>query len=304
MRRFLIKGFIFFLILAGIAHVVDYMIQEGIKTSNYREVSKWNEVIIGGIDAEILIVGSSRASYHFDCEIIEKITGKSCYNLGFDGTAFPHQKLMLDLYLKNNIKPDEIYWSLDFHSFHEIREFYGFEQLVPYYSNIEVQEMYKLNKGIPNHSLFFPIVRYSFNPEMREVGLLNYFGLYNAPQIIYKGYREQDREWDSSFDSVKEKYFDALDFKIDSVQFSDFKKISLDFEERGVKVSWVFSLYYFEENEKYGQIIREYKSQSEIIQIDFIDFSNSNISKSKQYFYNSVHMNKKGVNKFLNLLFY
>ena len=52
------------------------MIQEGLKTSNYREVTKWNEVTQGGIDAQLLIVGSSRALVHFDLIEKEKASGK------------------------------------------------------------------------------------------------------------------------------------------------------------------------------------------------------------------------------------
>lgn len=35
-------------------------------------------------------------------------TGKTCYNLGFDGTTYPLQKLMLELYLSENKSPEEI----------------------------------------------------------------------------------------------------------------------------------------------------------------------------------------------------
>lgn len=36
-------------------------------------------------DAEILVLGSSRASHHYDCDLIQEITGLSCYNAGRDG---------------------------------------------------------------------------------------------------------------------------------------------------------------------------------------------------------------------------
>ena len=108
MKNFFFKILLFGLCLAGISFLFDYMIQEGIKTTNYKEVTKWNEVVEGGIDAEHLVVGSSRAFVHFDMERLEEKTGKTGYNLGFNGFAYPQVKKTLELYLDRNVKPEKI----------------------------------------------------------------------------------------------------------------------------------------------------------------------------------------------------
>ena len=99
MRHFLFKIILYSIFLFSILLIVDFFIQKGLKKSSYHEISKWNEVVQGGIDADILFVGSSRALVHFDPRIIERYTGKSSFNLGLDGSKFESQKLVLDLYL-------------------------------------------------------------------------------------------------------------------------------------------------------------------------------------------------------------
>ena len=183
MKFFLVKIFVFLSVIVGLSYLLDYMIKEGLKTSNYREVTKWNEVTQGGIDAQLLIVGSSRALVHFDCEYIQKVTGKTCYNLGFDGTTYPLQKLMLKLYLSKNKIPEKIIWSLDYHAFSEAPDYYGFEQLVPYQNNAYIKEMLSMHET-PAYQFKIPIFRYSYNPKMKVIGLLSFCGGYKEEPVL------------------------------------------------------------------------------------------------------------------------
>lgn len=300
MKKFILKCFSFLLFIVGLSFILDYMIQEGLKTSNYREITKWNEVILGGIDAEIVIVGSSRALVHFDCEYIQRVTGKRCYNLGFDGTNYPLQKLMLELYLSKNQKPKEIIWSLDYHSFSYSSNFYGFEQLIPYRDNLFIRKILSLHET-PNYQFDIPLFRYSFNPKMKVIGLFSFIGIYNRKPILKNGFRKQDKGWDGSFEEFKRKNSNGFLVNFDEKIFKDFIDFNRELKNK-VKINWVASPYFI----KYDRLVlnrieiqSKWYENSNKLDIPLINLSNSFISKEQINFYNSTHLNKFGVEKFM-----
>ncbi|TFV97255.1 hypothetical protein E4S40_00950 [Algoriphagus kandeliae] len=301
MNKFLLKGLIFFFICLGLSYVLDYMIQEGLKTSNYREITKWNEVTQGGINAEILIVGSSRALVHFDCEYIEKATGKSCYNLGFDGTTYPLQKLMLELYLSNNIKPKELIWSLDYHSFTSVPDYYGFEQLVPYRENSYVQKMLSMHET-PNYQFQIPLFRYSYNPKMKVIGIYSYFGKYHREPILIYGYRKQNKKWDGNFDLFKKQNSKGHNVVFKEELFHDFTALNQQLLNQKISIEWVVAPYL----EEYNKLLY---NRSELLELlydtagqlkaPFYDYSSSEISHSRNNFYNATHLNQQGMDSWM-----
>lgn len=297
MKSFLLKllgvSAIFMLML----YLVDYVIQEGLKTSNYREVSKWNEVIKGGIDANILIVGSSRALVHYDCELIEAATGKKCYNLGFDGTLFEHQQLILDLYLKNNKAPETLVWNVDFHSFEHSKEFYGFEQLIPYQEQLEIKLLLKANEVTDVLLYQIPVLRYSFNPKMKMVGLLNFFELYAVRPPLVKGYRKSDKVWDGAFDRFKEANAEGISYELEEQLFTQFTDELNAFKHEGISIVLVISPIYQDAKKllrNTNQFTSRIRSLSQGDGFTFFDYSEDSINYSKDNFYNGSHLNRNG----------
>lgn len=285
-------------------YTIDYFIQEGLKTSNYREVSKWNEIIEGGIDANILIVGSSRALVHFDCDMIEEATGNSCYNLGFDGTNYILQKKMLDLYLESNQLPKTIVWNVDFNSFELKDEFYGFEQLIPFRDKKTVRELLEMNKGF-NHILYYlPIIRYTFNSKMKIIGLLNYFNLYSKGPGLSKGYKKQNKNWDGIFEKVRENNNnERFIYEVDDFLFKDFEDELYSLNKRGVEIQLIISPIYYSAKDMVANvdsITSRIRYLSRINKYSFFDYSSDSIVYDKKYFYNGNHLNSKGVFAFMN----
>lgn len=305
MKLFGIKLLSISIVFVSILYGIDYLIQEGLKTSNYREISKWNEVITGGIEADILIVGSSRALVHYDCELIEAATGKKCYNLGFDGTLFEHQQLMLNLYLKNNKAPETLVWNVDYHSFEHSKEFYGFEQLVPYQDQLEVQMLLEANEETDALLYQIPVLRYSFNPKMKMVGLLNFFELYETRPTLIKGYRKSDKVWDGEFDRFKAKHKEGISYKVEEQIFAQFSDRLITLIRDKIEVVLVISPIYYEAKNlilNAAQITSRIETLRQEGYVNFLDCSKDSINYSKDNFYNGSHLNEKGVSIFMNLL--
>ena len=289
--------------MVGISFILDHMIQEGLKTSNYREITKWNEVIEGGIDAQMIIVGSSRALVHYDCEYIQKVTGMTCYNLGFDGTTYPLQKLMLELYLSENKTPEKIIWSLDYNSFSHIPDFYGFEQLIPFQVNPYIRKMLSMHET-PDYQLDIPLFRYSYNPKMKVIGLYSSLGKYQRDPVLRNGYRIQDKNWDGSFDEFKRSHPKDYSVNFDPKVFDDFIRFNKDLMKES-SITWVISPYYNDYKEMIINRIaieKRIERTSNQLQIHLFDYTNHPLSQDKSNFYNSNHLNRQGVEQFMKVL--
>ena len=305
MRVFLLKTIMLTLVLFGISFGVDYLIEKGIKTSSYREISKWTEVIKGGIDSEILVVGSSRALVHFDPRLIEENTGMSCYNLGLDGSKYESQSKVLVLYLSHNKKPKTLIWSIDLSSFNATEGIYRFEQFLPFWDEPDVKSILKLNKDQNQDYFNIPIAKYSNNPALKYRGLLKEFGINVAEPKLYKGYRESNQEWDGKFDEFKFKssgiYKESLDMRI----FNDFLNSIIDIQKSEIEVRWIITPYYSEAIDmisNQSQIRDLFKNSADSLNISLIDMAKSTMSRKKEFFYNGSHMNTKGVNEFNKLI--
>lgn len=302
MRLFLIKCATFAMALTLLAYGLDYLIQEGIKKVNFLDVEKWQEITQGGIDAQILIVGSSRSIDHFDSREIEKQTGKSAYNLGIDGITYPQEKLILDLYLERNHPPEQVIWSLDYHSFKSDTEFKSLDQLVPFRNFKQIRELLALS-DFSGYEFHIPIYRYSLTPTMKIQGLLGYFGLRKREKSLVKGFRPRDKHWNQGlFELRKARNPDGITIAMKEEIFADFLHLNRVLQQQGIQQSWVMTPYYSEYNDMITnrtQILNRLNQASKELQIPFLDYSDHPISQDTLHFYNVTHMSKKGVERFM-----
>ena len=305
MKEFLIKVvctlFVFLILIYGL----DFIIQEGIRGLSYSDIRKWDEVIEGDIDAEIIILGSSRALVHFDPRIIEIKSGKSCYNLGVDGNKYEVQKKILELYLAHNDSPKILYWSIDLGMFKPVDGVYEYEQFIPYWSDKIVQEILALNRGLNMSYLNYPIVRYANNKNLIYKGLAAYVPLHLKEPVLVKGYRERDVNWDGRFDEFAKENRNGIAELVNDSLFHDFQLLSASLKKKDIDVRWVITPYYqgaLDLTLNSDDIIQKYKVGAEVIGVKFQNYASTPISKNIQNFYNGSHLNKNGVAQFMEML--
>lgn len=306
MKKFLLKFLLIFSSLVIFLFLLDYLIVEGLKSSNYREVTKWNEVVSGQVETDVLIAGSSRAQVHFDCELFEKIVGTSCYNLGFNGSNLNQQIKMVQLFLRKNNRPKKIIWSLDYHMLENSDQLFGFDQLIPFMAEKEIKELVQMNKIDKPWLYYVPVARFSFNRKMKHVGLKNLFGFYKNGRPLIKGFKGEDKSWDGKFELVKANSKEPFYYQVDNGSINSFLKMLVYILSKDIDIEFVITPVYYELNEfteNEDEIKREFRGVAEIYDIKMYDFTEDEIGRDKQYFYNSIHLNLKGVSKF-NQLYY
>lgn len=274
------------------------MIYAGIKKSKYGEFAKFEEVMQGEIDAEILIVGSSRALVHFDCEQIEAKLGKSCYNLGFDGVGYEPQSKLLELYQRKNNPPSEIIWVIDLNSFEVENELYGFEPLVIFSGEKEIKQMLNINKAIPSYLYYIPLIRFKFKETFKFRGILSFFGREFSQRSIKKGYREMDKTWDYKLDELLKSNTTKYQYILSKDLISDFEKNVNKLKSNGITVSVVFTPLHVDADlviENKVEILSQIDSIASNLSLPYFNYANDSINLSREWFYNANHLNKNGV---------
>ena len=110
--------FLKYLIIILSAVVSLCLVLDLIYTSIYRNSSPRNKVQnllkISSRHYDLAFYGSSRVERHIDCELITKITGKSCINFGFSGASLGDIVILSKIHKRNNIRFDTVFVQLDY----------------------------------------------------------------------------------------------------------------------------------------------------------------------------------------------
>ena len=122
----------FFCIVALLANAVNGLINFGLRRIRTSDFGVSNQVMSGRVNADIVISGSSRALTHYDCRVIQEITGHTTYNIGRNGSQTDMQLAYLKAYLAHNAKPGLVVHNLDLFSFLTSHEIYDPAQYLPY----------------------------------------------------------------------------------------------------------------------------------------------------------------------------
>ena len=306
MKKFLKKTLLLFSSVLIIAILADLWISKTLaRSESYAmgDAKVWQDILNGEIDDDLLIYGSSRAWRHFDTNVIEKETGMQAYNFGVDGLAFDIQHLRHQLNLKYNKSPKIIIYSVDINTLGGANGLYNDEQFFPYFYSDPLFNQY--TKKYVNFSFMdynIPLMRYS-----GEKKALTYFvkEMINWPQkkMRIKGFAPHVGEWNTDYKKAREKresYFKEID-KNNVKRFDGFLK-----EARANNISVI--LMYSPEHvlgqnliENREDIVKVFDSLATKNKIPFFDYSMGAMNENKDYFYNSLHLNAKGVSTFNNL---
>ena len=128
-------------------------------------------------NAEIIILGSSRASHHYIPKLIEDSLGMSCYNTGRDGNFLLFNYAVFKSIVKRyspkiiilDINPSELY--------QDENDYEGLATLLPYYQNKpELKDIIELRSKVENYKMLSAV--YPFNSTVIAISKGN-LGAYN-----------------------------------------------------------------------------------------------------------------------------
>ena len=258
-----------------------------------------------GTGSDIVVYGSSRAWVHFDSQIMEDELALSTYNLGIDGHNFWLQYLRHQTLLKYNKKPKAIILSVDVFSLQKRSDLYNYNQFLPYmlYST----DLYRFTNSYNGFNYWdynIPLLRYNGKIKAINEALKNALYPKNLDLGRKKGFKGIKKVWNTDLEEAKKKS-PHYEIALDTPSIGLFENFLEECKEKNIQVIMVYAPEYIE-GQSYvinrKEIISYFENYSNIHDIPFIDYSGNVICTKKEYFYNSLHLNKKGAERFTNLL--
>ncbi|WP_400077989.1 hypothetical protein [Winogradskyella sp. R77965] len=305
MKKFILKVMFFFTSLFFVCVLADFWISNILANSESYAMGDskiWNDIIESNIDADLLIYGSSRAWVHFDPEFIEGETSLKSYNFGVDGHAFATQNLRHNLFIKYNPKPKVILYSIDVGTFDRSKGLYNDEQFLPFFRETYINDFTKNYKNFSLSDYNIPLIRYVGRRKAINTFLKH---IIDWPQqkIRKNGFASKDKTWNTDFDKAKvEKgsYYKSINKELVK-RFDDFL---IDAKENNIHVILMYAPEHilgqsFVNNRH--EVLKVFDSISKKNQIPFFDYTSHSMNSDKDFFYNSSHLNTKGVEVFNTL---
>ena len=265
-----------------VGYVMDWMLPQ---TGNRGDLCLSN-LGVNVIETPIVIVGSSRASHHYDPRIFVDSLGKATYNVGTDGCFFTHNCCVINSILER-YSPELIIWEFEpsylfEHSADDITSMYLYYNKRDYITKtlnevLPRSEVIKLNSNI-----------YRYNSKFIRV-LTRYLQNNNAPDE-YSGYEPSAPKTLKEPLSLVEKNSSSTS-AIDSSKLYRFKETFENAKTKGVKIVLVNSPKYVIDTNVY--MTDTVTNLCQELETSFIDCSQLYINHP-EYFNDPSHLNAIG----------
>lgn len=296
MKKFLRNIILFVLPAWCVLTAVDYLYSKEAIKSNYHDIEAWYDLMNGDIDADIVVMGSSRAFVHISPLILDSIIGTSTYNLGFNGSPIDRQIRKYHLFRQYNRKPKLIIQNIDQGSA-GYRTGYHLEQFYPYLWDKSIRDEFLSSEHFSFWDKYVPMYRYIhlFDLETFKVVLTS------RERTLTKGYEGKEKHWDGT----------AFE-KIDSIKFTPNDTTLMMFDEylakakaEGIQVVLVYTPIYIGHTRKMvnlDEMHAVYQKYADKYDIPILDYTYMDICNDTAYFYNAMHLNKTGAEIFSDSL--
>lgn len=163
MALFIKRLFEFIVLITVVLCLLELPIQLNYKTriSNH---SDWHS--LENINAEILIIGNSRAWTGFDAVKIQESTGKSTYILAQDGWQMDLLIAKFRHYLKSNVDPEILIVQADQAFLGKRRDWYGKSDFLKYIfmDKLDLMSDMRTYDGYHWYEVWIPFIRYAGVP--------------------------------------------------------------------------------------------------------------------------------------------
>ncbi len=285
------------MLLFVIATILDIMVSVGLQRSGIRKYVVWSDILHRRIDADVVIIGSSRAWCSYNTFILDSLLECNSYNLGIDGHQLDMQLIRYETYRRYSPAPKVILINTDFCSTLGITadERYEREQFFPFVKDRVLIRQISQAKHISVLERIIPFLRYFGYRDELDDGIAAIFGKVDFPESgFHKGYKGYQYAWNRGpildLDtlitiSINPSLIDRLDSFVSKAK------------SEGIDV-------YLIKSPIYAPILNHFNNvsatDSVFIQISrknsapILDFYRADYCYDTSYFYNPSHLNKDG----------
>ena len=282
MKRFFRRLFFFILLCVIPLYVLDYVYSRIVASSSNKSIECWAELMEDDINADCIVLGSSRAMNHIIPSVVDSILGSRSFNLGEGGAHMDEIYMRYHLYRKRNMPASLVLVNIDHSSLSPQVDFDRYQYFPWFWNKTFREEMFPI-KPFTFAERILPLYRY------RGTRLL---GFHRGPKMLERGWSRyegdfhdegfEDRVYAFTKDDAYEKYLDSL-----------LEELRSD----GAQVVFFISPYYKDVLEKMSgmdQMREYYDSLSRSRGLTFLDYSEIPISQDSSFFSNPMHLNARG----------
>lgn len=299
---------LFALVPLALLFLFEEIVTRGLKRCDGTELKEWNAVLAGRIDADLLILGSSRAWVHVSPAVLDSVLPTKSYNLGMDGCRLPAQLCRYELYRKHHPPPKVLLQVVDCHSLENERTLYMKGQFDPYVDEEAVARLLAEYGVLPWYDARLPFLRYFGSERFVAMGFLETFRIHHFDNGKIRGYRGQDYEWDdwhARFPALWPNPDRPIARGIESEMIARLRGFLRRLHEENCQPFLVYAPEH-ESTRRYVSNRKEVRSALGRIAAEtktsFLDYSDHPMSRDRSLFYNCQHLNRRGAEGFSSLL--
>ena len=290
LRKFMSGAAAFVILFFVLDRVIGYGLHFCSKlTSGESRKLEW--LFEGKLNADLLVIGSSRASVDIIPRVIQDVTGISGFNLGFQASNTEFHEFLLSLYLKHNPPPRYILKVVDPYEFELRPPFMLYFRLDVFYPFIDRPEMRRLliERGDLNpHFTFLKSFLYQQGFSILRTFQKNHQGEISHGEPGLDGYIESEDKWhvDRGAPVYQQEEYDIK--KENPVLRSSLLKIMRDARACGARVVFVFPPHLLKITDLTKKRIMELAGKDAV----YLDYSS--FSSDKRLFVNETHLSMEG----------
>ena len=302
MKRFIKRLLLFCLVPMPFLFLLNRVVDRGLHRSRYYYYSEWNDLFNGKINADLVVLGSSRAWVQISPRILDSMLHINSYNIGMDGASFKMQYARLKMYLQHNKKPKYILQEVGYTSTLIKNDLLpAVQQFLPYLGDSSVWNLVTTSSNpLSIQDRYFPLYKYNNEMPLIKEGILSYLGR-GAKSTKYKGYQGQDKMWDSSFHDFLMNNPQGAVFPIDSEAVSLVNDFLNFCKTNDIKVIMFYPPTFYQglvyiKNKK--EILDVFNNFSAEYNVPFYNYMYDSLTYRRENFYNSQHLNRRAAEIF------
>ncbi len=299
MKKFIRGIFLFTVAVLFIAIIADIAISKGLRCTERGHFYTMNALMNQKMNADVIILGNSRAACSYHPSILDSILGINSRNLGVSGQPFGISYLRWQLYRRNNIPPILLIINMDYGELNMVTNGFEKQQYYPYISDTLVKPYLDLY-GFTWMEKHIPMYRYRGDHKLISIGLMELLHIRHDTKGEYiKGYSNKDWLWDGEkLETVLQngKVKDQCNLKV--VALLD--GLLAEADKVGTKVIFVYAplINKLKENLDEQTSLDAYHNLADKYHVPILDFTQMWICSDTSYFHDANHVNAKGAEIF------
>ena len=287
MKKFIVRTLVFIGLATIVMTVLDICLSNKLRQRQVGPYACWTDIFHGRIDADLVIMGSSRAWVHYDPTILDSVLHTHSYNLGHDGSAFNRQYSRYLIYRKHNSKPKVIIQNIEITTLNYTSG-YNQYQYFPYFNDSDIRHLVIPYEQFTLADRTLPFYRYA------NFGLQK---LFSDQSVSVNGYRAREIKWNVKpiIDTV------WIQFTPDLRSLAMFEQFLAQAASEGIQVIFVHAPIHAEvtrQQQNPDQMWHLYHQLAAKYNIPILNYQNDTISNDSNYFYNRTHLNRQGAEIF------